>query len=443
MTHPIIGATLAARDCLKSVADANPTFMTAPEKAQALTELVSAEAQLVELRMRVLSAADDVAESAGARDPAAWLAHQTRVRPEDARAEQSLAVGLDRRHPVLATAMREGEVNPAQARVIATTLGRLIDLPHPVGEEVLALAEARLVADAADFRPKELGRLGRHILEVVAPEVAEAAEARRLAQLESDAAAASRLVLRRQGDGTTRISGRLPDAVVTRLATYLEAFASPRQQGADSDSSGQDPVTRLPYPRRLGEAFCHFLEAIDPTRLPLHGGDATTVIVTIDLSALRAELGTAHLIGAGGVPGDDLIDDRITAAQARRLACTARILPAVLGGESQPLDLGGRDDSSALPNARRCCCATRPVVERAATSPGPGPKPTTSHPGPAAVSPTSTTPSCSAATTTIGSTTPATASSASPTATSDSTDADRPAGQCGRRLGRLDRSHCA
>ncbi len=40
------------------------------------------------------------------------------------------------------------------------------------------------------------------------------------------------------------------------------------------------------------------------------------------------------------MPGDEATGDLITAAQARRLACTAKILPAVLGGDSIPLDLG-------------------------------------------------------------------------------------------------------
>ena len=111
-------------------------------------------------------------------------------------------------------------------------------------------------------------------------------------------------------------------------------------QTNDADSTSSDPVTRLPYPKRLGQAFAEFLEAIDPTRLPIHGGDATTVIVTIPLASLRAELGAADLLGAGLVPGDDLTGDRITAAQARRLACTAKILPAVLDGKSLPIDLG-------------------------------------------------------------------------------------------------------
>ena len=67
---------------------------------------------------------------------------------------------------------------------------------------------------------------------------------------------------------------------------------------------------RLPHEVRLGQAFCSLLETIDPKRLPLHGGDATTMVVTVDL------------------------------AEARRLACTAGVVPVVLGGESEVLDLG-------------------------------------------------------------------------------------------------------
>ncbi len=53
------------------------------------------------------------------------------------------------------------------------------------------------------------------------------------------------------------------------------------------------------------------------------------MIVTIDLDTLRSGLGTA-LVG----------DQPLSPSQARRLACTASILPAVLGGDSQVLDLG-------------------------------------------------------------------------------------------------------
>lgn len=339
MSHPIIEAASAVRDSLKAVGDANPTFMATEEKAQALIALAAVEAQLAELRLRILVDAGDLAESTGARDPAGWLAHHTRIRSGDASADLALATALDRRHPVLAGAMRQGAVNLAQARVIGRALGGLHDLPEAVGADVLARAEERLVACAADFGPEGLARLGRRILEVVAPEIAEEAEARRLAEQEANAALKTRLTMHRLGDGTTRLSGRLPDAAATRLATFLEAFTNPRRQTGDAQPSG-DPFTRLPYPRRLGEAMCSFLECIDPARLPLHGGDATTLVVTLSLDALLAELGTAELLGAGLVPGDETTGDQITAAQARRLACTAKIIPAVLDGDSLPLDLG-------------------------------------------------------------------------------------------------------
>ena len=132
------------------------------------------------------------------------------------------------------------------------------------------------------------------------------------------------------GDGTTRISGLLPDAEAARLATYLHAFTNPRR-----DEAGVQVRSAVPYGHRAARAFCQFLERVDPTRLPVHGGDATTLVVTMTLDALRSELGAATL----GTPAPDGAD-RITATQARRLACNAQIIPAVLNGVGEVLDLG-------------------------------------------------------------------------------------------------------
>jgi len=316
---------------LKSVATVNPTFMSTDDKAAALVGLGRAEGQLAELRLRILADAGDLAEQTGAKDAAGWLAHQTRTRFADARADLALATALDRVHPVLAAGMRDGDVTLAQAHVIRRTLAAL---PDSVDADTVALAEAHLIAQAGEFGPKELGRLGRHILHVVAPDIADAAAARHLAEQEARATDLLRLTMRRLGDGTTRITGRVPDAAATRFATYLEAHTKPHQHAT------ADPFIRLPYPRRMGQAFCAFLESLDAKRLPIHGGDATTLVITIPLESLKADLATADLIGAGLVPGDELTGDRITAAQARRLACTANLIPAVLGGDSVPLDLG-------------------------------------------------------------------------------------------------------
>jgi hypothetical protein len=53
-------------------------------------------------------------------------------------------------------------------------------------------------------------------------------------------------------------------------------------------------------------------------------------MVTIDLQALRSGLGLA----------ETSTGETITAGEARRMACTAGILPVVLGGNSELLDLG-------------------------------------------------------------------------------------------------------
>lgn len=342
MTHPILAAASVIEGALKEVGEVNPAFMTTQDKAAAIRDLAVLEGQLAELRLRVLAAAGDVAESTAARDAAGWMSAQTRCRPEAARDELRLAEALDRRWRGVATAAGAGAVNLAQARVIVRCLD---DLPKEVPAEVVDKAEAAMVDYAARFAPKQLAMLGRRILEAVAPELVDEQEGRRLKDLESAARRRTRFAMRRMGDGTTTISGRVPDATATRLATYLESFANPRRdtEPATDDGTQGDPVARLTYPRRMGEALCRLLECVDPARLPVHGGDATTVIVTISLDTLRGQLGTADLLGAGHIPGDVEsagAGESISAGEARRLACNANLIPAVLGGNSEVLDLG-------------------------------------------------------------------------------------------------------
>jgi len=332
-TRPVLAFSDRVETALADVAGVDPMFMATADKAEALLRLSRLADQLAAVRLRVLAVADDVAEADAARDVAAWLAHRLPGDPAGCRAEARLAeslYGVAPARPVLGTAVAEGEVSLAQARVIARALD---DLPDSVPTDVAARAETHLVEQARDFAPRDLRVLGRRVLDVVAPEVGDAEQARQLAAEEAHARAHTSLTLRPLGDGTTQLAARLPDATASRLATYLHAYTSPRHGPCGRDSSGQTPGERIRYDRQLGQAFCALLEAIDPSRLPLHGGDATTLLVTIGLDQLAADLDTAGAarLADGG---------RITAGEARRLACTAKILPAVLRGDSQPLDLG-------------------------------------------------------------------------------------------------------
>ncbi|WP_161962538.1 HNH endonuclease signature motif containing protein [Nocardioides speluncae] len=248
---------------------------------------------------------------------AAWPAHKAHDGPPSCLADLHIGVAFDSRWTRLGTAVAAGAVNLAQARVIARALD---ELPDDLNPALLVQAEEHLVEAAKEYRPDQLRVLGRRILDVIAPEVGEAEEAKQLAREEERAWETASLTLTRRGDGVTRLSGLLPDAAATRLATYLDAFTSPRQHTAV-----------VPQHRARGQAFVALLEHLDPAKLPDHGGDATMVMVTIDHDSLTKDLATAGLVGT---------DDKITASEARRLACTAQIVPVVLGGKSEVLDLG-------------------------------------------------------------------------------------------------------
>jgi hypothetical protein len=241
---------------------------------------------------------------------------------------QRLGEEMAGRYRLVGAALREGRINVRQAEVIVRALN---SLGSDVREELRLEAEATLIEYADKFGPAELRRLGDRILEMLDPDVFEDEERKKLEAEQRRASTATRLSIRRRGDGTTDINGRIPEALGVRLKTYLESFTSPRHD-AKSGHRFTDPATgqRLPYERVLGEAFCNLLESIDAKAMPIHGGSATTVVVTIDFEKLRSGFGCGAL--ADGT--------RITAGEARRLACNAGIVPAVLGGKSEVLDLG-------------------------------------------------------------------------------------------------------
>ncbi len=174
-----------------------------------------------------------------------------------------------------------------------------------------------------------------------------------------------------------------------------------------------------PHPRLLGLALTDLLETLPADVLPAPWRDRDHRDRDLDHDQLTASLETAGIATLE-------TGDPITASQARRLACTAKIIPAVLGGKSEVLDFGRKERSSPPPNAKRSCCDTATSEDEGAHPRQPGPRPTTATPGPKAGRPTSTTPPCSAAITTTAPTTPHTSTNACPTATSASPDGHRP-----------------
>ncbi len=219
----------------------------------------------------------------------------------------------------------------------------LEDLPADLDQSLVASAEETLVGYAAEFGPADLRRLGQRILDVIAPDVADAELAKKLEREEARARIRASVRQKRLGDGLTRTTIIHADAEAERLRDVSRSVRlTPRLHRLNPGSGTghqrrHDPAVsvtgeRVPYHRRLGHAFNALLEHLDPNNLPAHGGDATTIMITISLEDLRKDLATAGILGADRA--------EISAAQARRLACTASIVPVVLGGQGEVLDLG-------------------------------------------------------------------------------------------------------
>lgn len=333
LPHPLVRCVRRVGEELDAVAGTDPVYLTSEAKAEVLEGLSRQAARLEGLRLAVLAAADDVAEDAGARSAGAWLADRVRADGREGRRWQRLAEAVDDRYAATGAALRDGAVSTAQVEVVVAALDAL---PAGVGPVVRGRAEERLLVDAAHFTPRELRVLGRRVLDVVAPEVAEDHERRALEREERRAHDRMRILTRDLGNGMSRALVDLPTVSMDLWLTQLHAFASPRRDHLEQadlpEVERRDPETgaRIGYPQRLAQAFCTMLERIPAGVLPAQGGDATTLLVTIDHKDLEAGVGAARLSTGG----------RLSVGETRRLACNAGILPVVLGGASQPLDLG-------------------------------------------------------------------------------------------------------
>jgi hypothetical protein len=340
--HPVLDFVdrLSAR--LDSLAEVPLMSLTETEQRQVLLGLAKCRAQLDALQLRALAQAESSEATAdtGAATAADWWAIETRQVRRDARSDLKLATALDQ-HDVLSQAMGAGRVNTAQARAIVAALARLPRTGEfAVTPEQRVAAEQHLVKLAADHDARKLRVLGRHLFEVIAPDLAEKFEGKALEAEEARALQRTTLTMWEDDEGTTHGRFRIPTVQGQMLEKAILALTAPTRatgttgvssQAVAHTSTGIDPD--LPAPVRRGIAFTRILESLQAKDLPTTGGCGATVVVTMTLEQLLSDLDAAGVctLDTGG---------RLSAAEARRLACTAGIIPMVLGGQGQVLDVG-------------------------------------------------------------------------------------------------------
>ncbi|RAO10687.1 uncharacterized protein ONO86_01793 [Micromonospora noduli] len=290
-----------------------------PDLVAALDAAHRLEQRLAAVKLSLVRELDGrgTATAQGASSTAVWLRDRLRLGVGVARRLVELAATLDAAPPGVREALAGGVVDVEQVRVIAET----VETVHAsAGAEAADKAVGVLVDWATQFDAALLRKLGTRILDHVAPDVADAAAEAALRAQESRAARDRHITISEQTDGRLRLAGILDTEAAAALRAAIDPLTTP---------TGPDD-TRTPGQRRHDALVDVCRLALRSGELPENGGDLAQVVVTTDYDGLTRQLGTGALD----------IGPHLTPEAVRRLACDASILPAVLGGTGQPLDVG-------------------------------------------------------------------------------------------------------
>ncbi|MCW4352146.1 HNH endonuclease [Hoyosella sp. YIM 151337] len=229
--------------------------------------------------------------------------------------------------PVAAAAFDDGDISAAHLDAIDDALA---GLPPHIKSDQRAEHETTLTELARAAHPGAVRAAGRYLIALAEqdtpPRDEELAAPRRELTLEWNAARS-----------TLRVRGTFDKESGVRLETLLSPLAAPRP----ATEGSPDVRSR---PQRYGDALAELLDHTErAAALPADGGEPPHIVVTMTLEQLTGELDAAALVNH---------DSPIPAGLARRLACDAKIIPAVLGARSEILDLG-RAERTSPPGLRR------------------------------------------------------------------------------------------
>ncbi|WP_203834730.1 HNH endonuclease signature motif containing protein [Winogradskya humida] len=260
----------------------------------------------------------------GHRSAKGWLRSVLLVDPQPARELVAHADVLQR--PVIGQAVLDGRADLRQAAVIAETLDALPDdlaLTDGAADTfaIVEQAEVVLLGMAGEFPAYQLRRVGERILDHVAPEIADQAAAAALARQEARVHPRRGFTMSLPVNGMVRLSGALglEDAAVVQAALHPLCEPGPE----DKRTPAQQRADALIEISRL---------ALRSTELPVDGGEPPQLSVSVAYDPLAR---------AWGVGTTDT-GVRVSPETVRRLACDARILPIILGGQGQILNAGRR-----------------------------------------------------------------------------------------------------
>jgi hypothetical protein len=224
-------------------------------------------------------------------------------------------------------AFADGAIGIEQVDEVVKTMA---ELPAVIPAEVREETEKALVTLARVSDAFAVRKAGRHALALADPDGALPTE-RELAEPQRE------LYLQQRRDGRYGLTGTLDTETGALLDTLLSPLSKPRP----AENGERDLRSAA---QRRGDGFANLLLRVQRSlEMPTEAGERPTVVVTIDYHQLLGDLTAAataglldHMAAHAVLNGEH----PLTGEQARRIACDADILPAVLGGPSETLDHG-------------------------------------------------------------------------------------------------------
>ncbi|MGQ0576758.1 MAG: DUF222 domain-containing protein [Pseudonocardia sp.] len=231
--------------------------------------------------------------------------------------------------PATAAVFAAGGCGARHVEAIARVLGS--DAAGRLTPDVWAAAEGQLAAQAGAYSPAELQSWGTALVERLDQDGPEPDD-RPPAQV-------NELFLNRNPDGAGgKLKGRIDDAAMfDAIATVVDAHAKP-VDGADDRPTGQRQAEAL-------ADVCGYV--LDHGDVPACGGERPHLNVIVRLEDLENRARAACLDLGGTLSPESL----------RLLCCDARVVPIVMNGPGQPLDVGRA--TRVIPDGLRRAVAAR------------------------------------------------------------------------------------
>lgn len=348
LPHPLAGGVAAIEDALDRMPVEAWDGLASTEVRSLVERMMRAEARLKAHQIagtRVLEASG-LAQQMGARSTGALLAGSFGA--DKTGGDRMVRAGEAlKSSPRTEQAMAAGDLSQPQAEIIARAVA---DLPDTTTPEQRQACEDTLAGDAQKYSLKDLRSRSKRITDQFLPEPeVDQGENDSLQAQEKRAWAKSEFWMRPNGDGTTTGGFTLPDAQADMLDTAIKAVSAPRRDhlrdhpGAQADDHGHTDARsaegdasstiydrELDYRTRLGMGFAEVCSRLPGHLLPGRSGLGATLMVHLDYDTLLHGIKAATLSTG----------TRISASQARHMACNLGIIPQVFNGSTIPVDHG-------------------------------------------------------------------------------------------------------